>query len=88
VLMLRSLGCLESCSLRVLTCDGLHNLLLTSAMPVRCNERNKNYKCKMQDIFWKNELISQNKHIYFGFNHFFLTHIFQKYGIDDLCNKI
>jgi hypothetical protein len=38
----------------------------------------------MQDIFWKNELTNQNKHIYFGSNHFFLTHNFQKYGIDDL----
>jgi hypothetical protein len=28
VLMLQSLGCLESCSLHVLTCDGLHDLLL------------------------------------------------------------
>jgi hypothetical protein len=27
VLMLGSLGCLESCSLRVLTCDGLHDSL-------------------------------------------------------------
>jgi hypothetical protein len=33
-------------------------------MPVRCNGRNKNYKRKMQDIFWKNELTNQNKDIY------------------------
>jgi hypothetical protein len=60
---------------------------ITSAMPVRCNGRNKNYKCKMQDIFWKNELTNQNKDIYFGSNHFFLTHSFQKYGIDDFATK-
>jgi hypothetical protein len=32
VLMLRYLGCLESCSLRVLTCDGFDDLLLKCLM--------------------------------------------------------
>jgi NADH:ubiquinone oxidoreductase subunit E len=32
VLMLRSLGCLESCSLLILTCDGFHDLLLKCLM--------------------------------------------------------
>jgi predicted acetyltransferase len=43
-----------------------------------------NVKCR---YILENELTNQNKDIYFGLNHVFLTHNFQKYGIDDFATK-